>query len=106
MGIEDLKKDIQESQINYSRTEIEDIFRIRTKRSLSKINIKMLWDAVLMAVSVVVLVVATFMIGLKDKYLVSLEIIGVMLFLFIHYRIKYRLLNKLNFELDLVVSAQ
>ncbi|MEO0555432.1 MAG: hypothetical protein AAF149_19655 [Bacteroidota bacterium] len=104
MELDEIKKSVESSQANYSRNEIEDIFRIRTKKSISKINSKMLWDAVFMLVTVVILVSATFMIGLKNKYLISFEIICMAAFLLIHYRIKYYLLNKLNFELDIKAS--
>lgn len=106
MELDEIKRSVESSHINYSRAEIEDIFRIRTRRSLSKLNSKMLWDAVLMFCSVVVLVVATFLIGLEDRYLISMEITGLAVLLYIHYRIKYYLLNRFNFDIDIKTSAQ
>ncbi|MEM9857373.1 MAG: hypothetical protein AAF843_08460 [Bacteroidota bacterium] len=106
MELEEIKDYIRKEQPNYSRAEIQDILRIRTKRSLSRVNSTMFWDAVFMGLTVAMLVGVTFIIGLKDKYIISLELIGLALCLFIHYRIKYRLLNKINFDIDLHNAAQ
>ncbi len=100
MELEEVKDYIRKEQPNYSRAEIQDILRIRTKRSLSRVNSTMFWDAVFMGLTVAMLVGVTFIIGLKDKYIISLELIGLAFCLFIHYRIKYRLLNKINFDID------
>lgn len=106
MELEQIKRHVLETQPTYSQAEIEDIFSIRTKKSLSKVNSNMFWDAVFMGLSVVGLVSVTFVLGLKDKYLISIEIIGLAFCLLIHYRIKHRLLNRFNFEIDIQNAAK
>lgn len=106
MELNDIKIEVNSKELRYSRSEIEDILRIRTKRSLSQINRKMMIDAISMIGSVWVLVTVTFLIGLKDRYIISLEIVGLASLLLIHYRIKYKLLNRLNFEIDICSAAK
>ncbi|MEM7109412.1 MAG: hypothetical protein AAF519_14395 [Bacteroidota bacterium] len=106
MEFEKIKRHVEENRPVYSKTELEDIFTLRTKRSLSKINSKMFWDALFMVFSVVILVIATFMIGLKDRISISLELVGLSAFLFVHYRIKYHLLNKPNIDLSIKNSVK
>ncbi|MEM6524858.1 MAG: hypothetical protein AAF693_13730, partial [Bacteroidota bacterium] len=60
MELEQIKRHVLETQPTYSQAEIEDIFSIRTKKSLSKVNSNMFWDAVFMGLSVVGLVSVTF----------------------------------------------
>jgi hypothetical protein len=94
MELEDLKERITDNTVNYSRTELEQIFQLRTKRTVSQINNKMLIDVLLMILTTAVLVTATFIIGLRSRYVVSGQIIGFSILIFIHYRIKHVLLNR------------
>ena len=98
MELEEIKRILETSEIKYSKREINDIFGIRTRRSLKSVNRKMLWDVLGMITMVLILVTITFMIGLQDRYLISAEIIGLAVILTIHYRIKYHLLNKFNYD--------
>lgn len=96
MELEDLKGKIDVSKISYSRAEIESIFELRTKKTVRSINKKMLIDALLMITTTVVLVAITFSLGLRSRYIISIQILSLALLLLAHYRIKYLLLNKLD----------
>lgn len=98
MKLEDLKKTLIDGNIKYSNQELENIFELRTKRTLSTINKKMLADVLLMILTTMILVSSTFILGLKSKFIISGEIIGFSFIAFVHYQIKYRLLNVFNFE--------
>ena len=98
MELEELKSKLNVSDVRYSTSELNEIFEVRTKHAVSKINQKMWFDAILMIFTAVTLIAATFLIGLQDRYLISSEIIILSMVLLLHYRIKYHLLNRINFE--------
>ncbi len=98
MEIQELKDQFNKASVHYSRQELNDIFEVRMKSTVDQVNKKMLWDAVLMLVVAGGLIMATFLIGLKQRYWVSGEILVVSLLLLLHYRIKYYLLNRFDFE--------
>ena len=98
MELDELKSKLDVSDVLYSASELNDIFAVKTKHAVNRINRKMWWDAVFMVLTAATLIVTTFLIGLRDRYLISSEIIILSAALFIHYRIKYYLLNKINFE--------
>jgi hypothetical protein len=105
MELEDLKKTLVDKKIKYSNQEIENIFEIRTKRTVSTINKKMMTDVILMILTTLILVSVTFILGLKSKFIISGEIIGFSLMAFVHYQIKYRLLNDFNFEKNSLLQS-
>ena len=98
MEIEELKDRLNKIDVHYSRQELDDIFGVRMQRMVSKVNRKMYWDAILMLLVSGTLVAITFSIGLKERYWVSGEIVVVSMLLLLHYRIKYYLLNRIDFE--------
>lgn len=98
MELDQLKKLYNTSSINYSRAELQSIFDIRTKGTLQQINKKMLVDGVLMLITAVSLISVTFLLGLRSKYLISSQILGFTVLLFLHYRLKYWLINTIDFE--------
>ncbi|HNP19633.1 MAG TPA: hypothetical protein PKL31_14445 [Fulvivirga sp.] len=107
MELEELKEQIADSQVSYSRSELKEIFTLRTKRTVSKINRKMLIDALLMILTTALLVAATFIIGLRSRYVVSGQIIGFSLLIFVHYRIKSVLIKKAqNSDNGLQIGAE
>ena len=98
MEIEDFKGKIDLSGVSYSEAEIESIFQLRTKSTIKNINRKMLLDALLMIITAILLISLTFAIGLRSRYYVSTQIIGLSLLLLAHYRLKYLHLNKSDFH--------
>lgn len=104
MDIEKLKE-IKTDAIKYSRAEINQIFELRTARSLKSTNKKMLIDLLLMGVTTILLIAITFFIGLQSRFLVSGQIVIVAGILIIHYRIKYILLNNVDLTSDGIKSA-
>ncbi len=98
MELDELKNKLNAVHIHYSAQELNEIFEIRTKRAVSNVNRKMLWDAILMVIVAAGLIAVTFLTGLKSRYLVSGEIVAMSVLLLIHYRIKYYLLNTIGFD--------
>ncbi|MTI39789.1 hypothetical protein [Fulvivirga lutimaris] len=92
----DKLKELKTDSIKYSRTEINQIFELRTERSLKSTNRKMLIDLLLMGITTAILISITFFIGLQSRLLVSGQIAIIAGILIIHYRIKYMLLNNVD----------
>ncbi|MEQ8476611.1 hypothetical protein [Fulvivirga sp.] len=92
----DKLKELKTDSIEYSRTEINQIFELRTVRSLKSTNKKMLIDLLLMVITTAFLIGITFFIGLQSRLLVSGQIVIIAGILIIHYRIKYMLLNNVD----------
>ena len=99
MDIDKLKKDWQQStdDLRYSRAALNSIFEVKTKRSLRQINRSMWLDAVIMLLVTASFIVISFMLGLKDRYVISGELLLVALLLYIHYKIKRMMLNQVQF---------
>ncbi len=107
MELEELKEQVARNAVSYSRSELNEIFTLRTKRTVSKINKKMLIDVLLMILTTTLLVAATFIIGLRSRYVVSAQIIGFALLIFVHYRIKFILIKRaFNSEYGLRIGAK
>ncbi len=100
MELEELKQRNWLKEIKYSRAELESIFEVRTKSSVKDINRKMLLDALFMLLTTSILILVTFLLGLKSRYLISGQIIGFALLLLMHYKIKYIMLNRVSFHKD------
>lgn len=105
MELDQLKKSYKKSEVKYSSEELKSIFEIRTQGSIKSINNKMLIDALLMILMTLVLITITFTLGLRSKYMVSGQIAGFGIILLLHYRLKYFLLNNINFERNDIRSA-
>lgn len=101
----DKLKDLKSESIAYSRTEINQIFELRTQRSLKSTNKKMLFDLLLMGVTTILLIAITFYLGLQSRILISGQIGIIACILIIHYRIKYILLNNVDMISDGIKSA-
>ncbi|ELR69249.1 hypothetical protein C900_05320 [Fulvivirga imtechensis AK7] len=100
MELDELKRawNTKSPKIEYTKTTLNDIFEIRTKRAVGKINRNMLWDAILMLIATAGFIVITFALGLKSRFMISGELILIATILGIHYRIKYLTINKFDFE--------
>lgn len=96
MEIDELKSLINEKPVSYSRKELEGIFEVKTKRTLDGINRKMRWDMILMIITVLGLIAVVFLLGLKDKFSLSIELIFLMTVVTIHYRIKHYKVNQVD----------
>lgn len=96
MELDDLKKLIEERPISYSRNELESIFEIKTKRELNGINRKMRWDMIFMVITATVIIGVAFLLGLSDRFSLSVELILLVSVVSIHYRIKYFKINEIN----------
>jgi len=92
----DKLKEIKTDAVKYSRAEINQIFELKTQRSLRSTNRKMLLDLLLMGATTILLITLTFFIGLQSRFLVSGQIAIIAGVLLIHYRIKYNLLNHVD----------
>ncbi len=66
--------------------------------ALRKINRVMRVDALIMVVVTALFIAITFMIDLESKYIVSLLLLAMMVFLGLHYWVKYYLINKHDFQ--------
>ncbi|QSE97135.1 hypothetical protein [Fulvivirga lutea] len=106
MELEQLKGKILETDVSYSKSELEDIFKIKTQSAVQRINRTMLIDALVMIGLTALLVLITFYLGLKSRYVVSSQIIGAAAILLVHYKIKYRLINVFNPNLSVIENAQ
>ncbi|MBL3657564.1 hypothetical protein [Fulvivirga sediminis] len=107
MELDELRKSwkAQTDEAKYSKREINEIFEVKTKRSLKVLNRSMLFDALLMIVTIVAFISYSFLMGLKDRLWISAELITMALVLTLHYKIKYNLINQLDFEANGVKSA-
>ena len=93
-------------RVKYSKEELDSIFEVRTKRNISKINKSMLVDAILMMITAGFLIFTTFILNLQSRYLVSLEILGFVFVMLVHYKIKYTLINRQpDFESEDLLSG-
>ncbi len=101
----DQLKEFKVETVQYSRTEINQIFEFKTERSLKSTNRKMLLDLLLMGVTTIILIAITFYIGLQSRFMVSGQIVIIACVLIIHYRIKYILLNNVDLTKDGIKSA-
>lgn len=100
MELDELKKiwEAKNAEVKYSKPALKDIFEVRVKRAIGRINKNMLWDAILMITATVGFIAITFILGLKDRYMISGELLLIATILFIHYRIKHLTINSFNFE--------
>lgn len=94
MELDDLKKKVDLTGVKYSQKEIKSIFEIKTKHTLKIINRKMFIDAIAMLITASILIAITFTLGLKSRFIVSAQILGLVAVLLIHYKTKYLLLNR------------
>lgn len=97
MELDELKK-LKErkglNEVSYSRSEIESIFNLRSKRSLNRLNRTMFWDAILMMIVTGILIAIPFYLDIKSRHTVGLTMAGMSTVLLIHYAIKRRLINR------------
>ncbi len=98
MELEELKDLVQDKPISYSRSELESIFSIKTKRELDVVNKKMRWDMVLMVITAIVIIGIAFLLGLRDRFSLSAGVILLVAIISIHYRIKYFDISKVNLD--------
>ncbi|UII20058.1 hypothetical protein [Fulvivirga ligni] len=107
MTLENLKKDWNEKtqHAKYSKAELESIFEMRTKRSMKKLNTNMLMDAIFMMLTTVAFIAISYALGLENLLWISCGMVSIACTLLIHYKIKYRSLNHLNFEDQGIRSA-
>lgn len=92
MELEVLKESINKSEPRYSRQEIEGIFEVKTKHTVRGMGRVMLFDLIIMSVVAIIMIGLAFIIGLQDRYFISLEIILVTGVLYLHYAIKRKLI--------------
>ncbi|UII26483.1 hypothetical protein LVD15_24830 [Fulvivirga maritima] len=107
MELDELRKSwkAQTDEVKYSKKEVDEIFEVKTKRSLKTLNRNMLTDALLMALTTLAFISVSFLLGLKDRVWISAELITMALVLTLHYKIKYHLINQFDFEVNGVKSA-
>lgn len=105
MELDKLKGKVDFSTVKYSKDELDNIFQLRIKGNIASMNKKMLMDAILMGLVTSLLVAITFYIGLRNRYVISMELVGFAVLLLIHYRIKYVLLNNVNLHAQTVNST-
>lgn len=93
--------DLSFEEKKLSREDLQTVFESQTKKSLQTINHNMRFDAILMFIVAVVFIVLAFILNLQSKLFISLSLVALVTVLLIHYRIKYLLLNKINWNEDL-----
>jgi len=93
MSLDTLKDIWNKTEPSYSKAELKSIFEIKTRRQVKSVNKIMLLDYALMTATALVLIATTFLLGLKSRYFITFEIVGLSTVMAIHYWIKYRLLN-------------
>lgn len=76
----------------------------KTHGAIHQINKVMKIDALIMVILTIVFIAVTFVINLQSKYTVSLLLFGMMVFLGVHYWIKYIFINKNDFENESIVG--
>lgn len=96
MELDELKDLIKDKPVSYSRNELESIFSIKTKREVDGINKKMLWDMVLMIAMAAVIIGLAFLLGLRDRFSLSVEVVLLVALISIHYRIKHLKISRIN----------
>lgn len=106
MEFDVLKKQLEESAPHYSRNEIESIFEIRAKRTVSDFNKVMQIDLIVMAVVALLMVALTFALGLKEKYFISLEILLIAGLLYVHFRIKKAVIQRQLANTGIILSIE
>lgn len=107
MELEELKKvwNVKEPEVTYSKQALRDIFEVRTKRAVSRINRNMLWDGAFMILATIGFIAVTFALGLKDRFMISGELLLIATVLGIHYRIKHLTINKFHFANSGIVTS-
>lgn len=96
MELNELKNLIEDKPVSYSRNELESIFAIKTKRELAGINKKMKWDMILMTAVAMLVISVAFILGLRDRLSISVEVVLLVIVVSIHYRIKYFKIGEIN----------
>ena len=93
--------DLSFEEKKLSREELQSVFESQTKNSLQTINRNMRLDAILMSVVAVIFITLAFVLNLQSRLFISLSLMALVTILLIHYRIKYLLINKLDWKQDL-----
>lgn len=91
--MDELKEFWKASGKHYDRNKLEHMFQAEVKQSLDALNRRMYLDNILMIVIAVILLITVYFSGLQNKLPVVIEILFITSVVFIHYRIKHRLLN-------------
>lgn len=93
------------SHLTISKNELQELFESKTKTALNQINRNMRIDAIIMIGLSLAFISSTFLIDLQSKWSVSLSLLGMTIFLMLHYHLKYYLLNNFNFENHSVIDV-
>ena len=85
-------------------TELNNQLIDKANSAIRHVNHVMRIDALVMIATTFLFIAVTFMMNLESKYLVSLLLLCMMMFLGMHYWVKHTLLNKHDFKNESITS--
>ena len=94
MELDELKRELAQTEPQYSRSELESIFEIKTRNTVKNMDKIMRYDLITMVLVTVAMVSITFYAGLENRYFISMQIVLLATALFLHFSIKRKVIYK------------